>query len=149
MNAQLLASTVILLTTGTIVFMDWVPTPLNRNIAGMSVRERLPSTLIHGTLALVFVTMNAFSLRWGVFVGALWFSIVLYQAIVNWWVAYLFGIHRGEITPELYARHYAANVRVLPRIGSRPVVPDLQHLLIHLAVLASVLASWISFVTLS
>jgi hypothetical protein len=35
--------------------------------------------------------------------------------------------------------HYGDNVRVLPRLGRSPIVPDIQHTLIHLAVLAACL----------
>jgi hypothetical protein len=41
--------------------------------------------------------------------------VVLAQAIRNWWLAYLFGIHSGEITPDSYRQHYSRNVRFPPR----------------------------------
>jgi hypothetical protein len=142
------AAAAIALATGLIVFMDWVPTPLNRNIAGMSRAERIPSTAIHSVLGILFVTANLLEWSWVVLVGGIWYSLVLVQAVTNWWVAYLFGIYRGEITPATYEEHYADNVRFLPTIGDRPVVPDLQHVLIHLAVLAAAVLSWLSFLDL-
>jgi hypothetical protein len=134
--------------TGLIVFMDWVPTPLNRNIAGMSGRERLPSTAIHGALGVLFVSANLLGWTWIVLIGAVWYTLVLVQAIRNWWVAYLFGVYGGEITPERFLEHYATNVRFLPAIGDRPVVPDVQHILIHLSVLAAAVLSWLSLIDL-
>jgi hypothetical protein len=142
------AAAAIALATGLIVFMDWVPTPLNRNIAGMSRAERIPSTAIHGALGAFFVTANLSKWSWVVLVGGGWYSLVLVQAIMNWWMAYLFGIYRGEINPAAYEEHYANNVRFLPTIRDRPVVPDLQHVLIHVAVLAAAVLSWLSFLDL-
>lgn len=127
------------------VFMDWVPTALNRNIRGMTVRERLRSTIIHSTVGLLLVAANIFGFRWGILLGALWYSIVLLAAIRNWWIPYFFGIHQGEITPELFARHYAQNVIVLPRFNDNPVIPDVQHMLIHLAVVCAAVLSWSSY----
>ena len=148
METPQLAAIAIALETGLIIFMDWVPTPLNRNISGVTNRERLPSTAIHGTLGVLFVSANLMHWTWVVLVGALWYTVVLVQAIRNWWLAYLFGIHSGEITPDNYRQHYSRNVRFLPRIGDHPVVPDVQHTLIHLAVLGAVVLSWISFADL-
>jgi hypothetical protein len=143
-----LAATAIAIETGVIVFMDWVPTPLNRNISGMTNRERIPSSAVHGALGAVFALANGLDLTWVVLVGALWYSVVLAQGIRNWWLAYLFGIHSGEITPDNYQQHYARNVRFLPRIGDHPVVPDVQHVLIHLSVLGAAVLSWVSFLDL-
>ena len=128
-----------------IAFMDWVPTPLNHNIHGMSVRERLPSTLIHSTLGVIFAVANALVIKWLILIGAIWYSLVLVQAIRNWWVAYFAGIYWGEISPENYAQHYANNLTILPRIQGHPVTPDVQHMLIHLTVLAASALSWVSF----
>jgi hypothetical protein len=128
-----------------IAFMDWVPTSLNRNIVGMSVRERLPSSIIHSTLGLGFALANALAWKWVILIGAVWFSVVLVAAIRNRWIAYFLGVHQEEITPEIYAQHYAQNLVVLPRFKQNPVIPDLQHTLIHLAVLAAVILSWCSF----
>ena len=130
---------------GIIVFMDWVPTPLNRNIDGMSVKERLPSTFIHGLLGIGFAIANLLVWKWVILVGAIWYSVVLLSAIRNWWIAYFFNIHQGEITPEIYEQHYSRNVRILPRFNRNPVIPDVQHILIHVSVLLAVIASWSSF----
>jgi hypothetical protein len=143
-----LAAIAIALETCLIIFMDWVPTPLNRNISGMTTRERIPSSAIHGILGVLFVSANLLQWRWVVLVGALWYTAVLAQAIRNWWLAYLFGIHSGEITPDNYRQHYSQNVRFLPRIANHPVVPDVQHVLIHLAVLGAAVLSWMSFADL-
>ena len=51
----------------------------------------------------------------------------------------------GEITEEAYEREYAHNVTVLPRFGRSPIVPDVQHTLIHLAVLAAGVSCWLTF----
>ena len=53
--------------------------------------------------------------------------------------------HAGRITAEAYEREYAQNVRVLPRLGRSPIVPDVQHTLIHLAVLAAGVSCWHTF----
>jgi hypothetical protein len=142
------AAAAIALATGLIIVMDWVPTPLNRNISGMTFRERIPSTAIHGLLGVVLVSANLAEWTWAVLAGAVWYSLVLAQGIRNWWVAYLFGIHSGEITPENYRAHYSANLRVLPRIGDHPVVPDVQHTLIHLCLLLAAVLCWRSFLDL-
>jgi hypothetical protein len=148
MEASEAAATAIAIATALIVFMDWVPTPLNRNISGMSSRERIPSTAIHGTLGVLFVAANLLAWTWVVLVGAVWYSVVLAQGIRNWWLAYLFGIHSGEITPDGFRQHYSRNVSFLPRIDDHPVVPDVQHVLIHLSVLAAAALSWVAFVDL-
>lgn len=135
----------ILVMAAIIIFMDWVPTALNRNIQGMSVQERLPSTLIHGAINLFFAVANLLIFKWVILVGALWFTVVLLAAIRNWWAPYFAGQHWGEITPEIYAQHYARNLTVLPRFQGHPVIPDGQHTLIHLSVLAASLLSWRSF----
>jgi hypothetical protein len=46
------------LAAASIVFFDWVPTPLNRNIRGMTVRERLPGSLIHGTVGVLVMIVD-------------------------------------------------------------------------------------------
>lgn len=134
--------------TGIIIFMDWVPTPLNRNISAMTYQERVPSTAIHGLLGVLFVSANLLDWTWVVLAGALWYSVVLAQGIRNWWWAYLFGIHGGEITPEIYRAHYSSNIRFLPRINGHPVIPDVQHVLIHLTLLVAAVLSWGSFLSL-
>jgi len=146
-NSHVWAAISIVVMVVVIVFMDWVPTPLNYNIKRMSVRERLPGSLIHSTIGLIFAVLNLLALKWFILVGALWFSVVLFSAIQNWWLAYFGGIYRGEITPEIYAQHYAHNVTILPKFNGNPVVPDVQHMLIHLAVLSASLLSWVSFLT--
>lgn len=110
----------------------------------MSVRERLPSTLVHASLGVVFAVANALTLKPLIVAGAIWYAVVLLAAIRNWWVAYLAGVYWGEITPDIYARHYAANLTLLPRFKGHPVIPDVQHTLIHLALLAATLVSWYS-----
>ena len=42
------AGVVVALTGAVIVAMDWVPTPLNRNIEGGDAAARIPGTLVHG-----------------------------------------------------------------------------------------------------
>jgi hypothetical protein len=148
MDAQEQAAAAIALATALIVAMDWLPTPLNRNIVGMAAKTRIPSTAIHGSVGVLFVSANLALWTWVVLAAALWYGLVLVQGIRNWWVAYLFGIHQGEITPEEYRGHYAGNLRFLPRIGDHPVIPDVQHTLIHLALLGAVILCWRSFADL-
>jgi hypothetical protein len=148
MDAPEQAAAAISLATGLIVAMDWLSTPLNRNISGMTVRERIPSTAVHGLLGALFVSANLQRWTWVVLAGSLWYTVVLAQGLRNWWIAYLFGIHAGEITPEIFREHYSRNLRILPRIGDHPVVPDVQHTLIHLALLGAAALSWRSFLHL-
>ena len=148
METPRLAAIAIVVETGLIIFMDWVPTPLNRNISGMTSKERIPSSVIHGTLGALFISANLMHWTWVVLVGAIWYSVVLAQAIRNWWLAYLFDIYSGEITPDSYQQHYSRNVSVLPRVGDHPVVPDVQHMLIHLSVLGAAVLSWFAFFSL-
>ena len=83
--------------------------------------------------------------RWLIFPGAVWYTIVLGSAVLNWWVPYVFGIHPGEISAEAFAQEYSQNLRVLPPILDHPVIPDVQHTLIHLGVLSSCGFSWLAF----
>lgn len=128
-----------------VVVMDWVPTALNRNIRGMTIRERLPSTLIHSTLGAAFAVGNLLATKMVIAAGAVWYTVVLFAAVRNWWLPYFAGRYWGEITPQIYADHYARNVRVLPRFKNNPVIPDLQHMLIHSATMAACLLSWWAF----
>jgi hypothetical protein len=148
MDAPGQAALAIAIASGLIIFMDWVPTPLNRNILAMSVRERIPSTVIHGSLGALYVSPNLMRWTWIVMSSALWYSIVLAQGVRNWWLAYLFGIHSGEISPVDYQEHYSSNTRLLPQLGDHPVIPDVQQVLIHLSVLGAAVLSWLSFVAL-
>jgi hypothetical protein len=145
MDVSRLSAAAIALATILIIFMDWVPTALNRNIFSMSAPERIPSTVIHGSLGVSFVSANLLPWKWIVLVGAVWYTLVLVQGIRNWWVAYLFDVYGGEINPESYRDHYASNARFLSAIGQHPVIPDVQHVLIHVAVLFAAVASWLSF----
>ena len=135
------AGIAILLTAGLIIFFDRVPTPLNRNIAMTSARERLPGTLIHGTIGFALGTCCLLGLWPAYWLAALWYAVVLVAAIRNWWVPYIAGTYPGEISAETYAKEYARNLTVLPRRTDRPVTPDVQHSLIHLFVLLSSLIS--------
>lgn len=144
-NVHHWAAISILAMVAIIVFMDWIPTPFNRNIQGMSVGERLPSTMIHSVLGLGFAISNILILKWIIFVGALWFSLILLVAIRNWWIPYFAGRYPGEITPDIYSHLYAQNLSIMPRFKDHPVVPDVQHMSIHVAVLFASLLSWWSF----
>lgn len=145
LDTQLAAAAAILLMVMIVLVMDWVPTELNRNLRGMSLRERLPSTIIHSTLGLLFAGGNLADIRWLILAGAFWYSVVSVAAVRNWWIPYAFGLHWGEITPEIYRQHYAGNLRVLPRFRNHPVIPDLQHMLIHLSLFTATALSWRSF----
>lgn len=128
-----------------IVLMDWLPTPLNQNILRTAPAERLPGTLIHASMGVGIFVANLAGRRWLIFAGGVWYSIVLVSAILNWWVPYLFGIYPGEIALDTYLEEYSANLTLLPRLFGNPVVPDVQHSLIHLSVLLSCSLSWIAF----
>jgi hypothetical protein len=142
--AQSLAAMSAGLATIVIIFFDWVPTPLNRNIVAASARDRRIGGLIHVTAGIVIVAANLLNWRWIVLAGAVWYSFVLVTALLNWWVPWLTGITVGEIKPDVYQQDYARNVRVLPRLGRSPIVPDVQHTLIHLAVLLACVSGWVS-----
>jgi hypothetical protein len=135
----------VVVAVGLIVFFDWVPTPLNRNIRGAAARDRLIGDLVHVPIGVLVVISIQQGWRWVVLAGAIWYSIVLVIGIVNWWVPWLTGVTRGEITEEAYEREYAHNVTVLPRLGRSRIVPDVQHTLIHLAVLAAAVGCWLTF----
>lgn len=139
------AAVTVAATTAFLILMDWLPTPLNRNIDHTAPLERLPSSVIHGAAGVVFTVSLARRWRWPTFVAAVWYSLVSLAALNNWWVPYVFGTTSGEVTPESYEAEYADNLRVLPPFAGHPVVPDVQHTLIHLGLLASAVLSWISF----
>jgi hypothetical protein len=142
----LVAGVVVALTVVIVVFFDWVPTPLNRNIAGVGVPERLPSTLVHAVVG-VFLAVAAFlSWRWVVLAGAIWYTVVLIVAVLNWWVPWVTGHARGEISPDDWRTEYSRNVRVLPALRRSTIIPDVQHTLIHVAVLASAVACGVAAV---
>ena len=134
------ATTVVL-----IVLMDWLPTPLNQNILRTAPAERLPGTLIHASMGVGIFIANLLGRRWLILAGGVWYSIVLVSAILNWWVPYVFGVYPGEIALDTFLQEYSANTTVLPRLFGHPVVPDVQHTLIHLSVLLSCALSWIAF----
>jgi hypothetical protein len=117
-----------------IVAMDWIPTPLNRNILKSTARERLPGSLIHGAVGGVLAVLAW--LEWGpaLYLAAGWYSLILAAAYRNWWAPYFFGIHRGEISPQDYSEHYGENARILPAFRGHPIVPDIQHMIIHAAI---------------
>jgi hypothetical protein len=129
------------LTGAVIVVMDWLPTPLNRNIDLVPAADRLPGTLIHGTACALACLALVRGPRWTRFVVPAWFTVVLGAAVLNWWVPYLTGTCPGEIDPQIFQQEYAANVSVLPVIAGHPVVPDVQHMLIHGLLLACLVLS--------
>lgn len=126
------------------VVMDWVPNPLNPNIAHTTAAERLPGTLIHLCVGVAVIAANLSRRRVPILLGAVWYSVVLTAAILNWWLPYLTGTTVGEVDATTI-QEYAGNPRVLPEITGRPIVPDVQHLLIHASILAAVVLGWASF----
>ena len=134
-------------TVAVIVFMDWVPTPLNRNIAHTTAAERLSGTLIHGLIGTGVFVANLLGRRWPIVTSAVWYSVVLVSAIANWWVPYVFGVYPGEISPDTYLEEYDDNLTVLLPFRGHPVVPDVQHTLIHAGLLLSCVLSWRALVT--
>ena len=132
-------------TTAVIVFMDWVPTALNRNIDGMPVQDRLAGSAIHTCAGMTAAIFHLSGRRWLTLAGATWFSVVLTSAGLNWWMPYLVGISPGEIDPKTFMQEYGRNLSVLPRIADHVVVPDVQHMLIHASVLLTSVLAWVSF----
>lgn len=136
-RAHSAAAAVVVATGVFVVAMDWLPTPLNRNIAHVPASQRMPGTLVHGAACTVAAVVLVRGPRWAQRVVPGWFTLVLVSALLNWWVPYVAGRYPGEITPEVFATEYAANVRVLPAWPGHAVVPDVQHSLIHALVAAS------------
>ena len=130
--------------TASIVVMDWVPTPLNRNIAHSTVRERLPGSLIHLTIGIALLLLCGIGFKPALVVAAIWYGIVLVLAVRNWWVPYFFNHYPGEITPELHARQYGRNLIVLPAFRGHEVIPDVQHMVIHTSIAAACVASLVA-----
>jgi hypothetical protein len=135
------AAVVVGLTGAVIVAMDWVPTPLNRNIEHGDAAERIPGTLIHGVACVLACLALARGPRWAQRLVPAWFTLVLASAVLNWWVPYLLGRYPGEIDPQTFEQEYATNLSFLPAVADHPVVPDVQHTLIHALVLASAVLS--------
>jgi hypothetical protein len=136
-----LAIAVVALTGVVIVAMDWIPTPLNRNISTVDVAARLPSTVIHSSACAVACLAVYFGHRWACWLAAAWFTVVLTSAVLNWWVPYFAGAGPGEIDAQTFAEEYSSNLRVLPTWPGHPVVPDVQHMLIHGLLLASLVVT--------
>jgi hypothetical protein len=132
------------LTVALTVFMDWVPTPLNRDILVTSPRQRLPGTVLHTLLGALFVAANLLEVRLLIGLGAAWYTVALVAAVRTWWQPYITGVTRGELDADTYDRLYARNVRVLPRIRDHAIVPDLQHMLIHATLALATVLSWAS-----
>ena len=135
------AAVVVALTGVVIVAMDWVPTPLNRNIEHGDPPQRIPGTLIHGVACVLACLALARGPRWAQRLVPAWFTLVLASGVLNWWVPYLVGTYPGEIDPQTFEQEYATNLSFLPTLAGRPVVPDVQHTLIHSLLLASAVLS--------
>lgn len=134
----------IAVTVVVLVFMDWIPTPLNQNILQTTPKQRLVGTLIHASVGSLIFLANAIGRHWLIFAGAVWYSVVLVSAVLNWWVPYVFGIYPGEISVDNFVREYSSNLTVLPPILDHPVIPDVQYTRIHLCVLFSCGFSWLA-----
>jgi hypothetical protein len=145
MNA--VAAIAIGLAKASIVVMDWLATPLNRNISHSTVREKLPGSLIHLTIGIVFLSLCGIGSKPALIVATIWYGIVLTLAVRNWWVPYFLGRYPGEITPEIYASQYRQNLIILPAFDGHPVVPDVQHMIIHSFVASACIASLLAVVT--
>ena len=130
--------------TGSIVLMDWVPTPLNRNIAYSTARERLPGSLIHLAIGILLLSLCGIGFEPALVVAAIWHGVVLALAARNWWVPYFFDRYPGEITPEVYAHQYRRNLIVLPAFRGHAVIPDLQHMVIHASIASACIASFVA-----
>jgi hypothetical protein len=74
------------LTGAVIVAMDWVPTPLNRNIAHTPPAERIPGTLVHGVACVLACLALARGPRWAQ--HTLIHALVLASAALSARVAY-------------------------------------------------------------
>ncbi len=82
------------------------------------------------------------AIRWLMVCGAIWFSILLLLEINNWWVPYLFGIFKNEVSKGLFQEHYAKNYSFLPPIKDHVVIPDAQHVVMETMTLAVIILSW-------
>jgi hypothetical protein len=78
------AALAIALTVVVILFFDRVPTPLNRNIAFSTRRDRLAGGVVHTLTGAVFVAANLGGWRWVMLAGAIWYSFVLVTCILRW-----------------------------------------------------------------
>jgi hypothetical protein len=134
------------LATASIMVMDWVPGPLNRNIAFSAARERLPGSLIHVTIGVVLAPACWIGFEPTLVVAAIWYGIVLTLAVRNWWVPYFLDRYPGEITPEVYATQYRRNLVVLPAFRGYPVIPDVQHMVIHALIASASILSLVAAV---
>ena len=131
LGPNLVTALVVVLTGVVIVVMDWVPTPLNRNIDTVGAAQRIPGTLIHGTVCALSGLVLLRGPRWAQRLVPVWFAVVLASAVLNWWVPYVMGVYPGEIDPGIFEREYATNLSLLPTWPGHPVVPDVQHVVIH------------------
>jgi hypothetical protein len=146
--AEMLASILaISATTLSIVMMDWLETPLNQNIKYQKPTERLPSTVIHTSVGLLSIFFSYRQEKFLVLFSAVWYSFILLSAIRNWWIPYIYGIVDGEISVEEYKEIYSKNYTILPSLG-HPIIPDVQHMYIHLGLLLTVFSCAIHFITL-
>ena len=125
-----------------LIFFDWVPTSLKRNILLISPKDRLPNTLIHGILGIIFFLGQFYHIFVLQILCALWYSILLATVITNWWIPYLLNRHPGTISPDVFRELYSKNLTILPNIRNHPIVPGLQHILIHVSILLTVIESW-------
>lgn len=123
------------------VLMDWVPNPLNPNIARTTASQRLPGTLIHSGIGVGVIIAQLTQRRRLMLLGATWYTVVLLSATLNWWLPYLTGITVGEID-DTTIQEYAANPRLLPTIDNHVIVPDVQHMIIHTSILAACVLGW-------
>jgi hypothetical protein len=128
-----------------IVGMDWLPLGRwNGEARVVPAKLRAKSSLWHGSLAVLFLIAFVLRVRWLIGVGAIWYLLLLAIELNNWWVPYLFGVNRGEVTPEMQKAH-ANNIRFLPRIKDRPAIPDAQHVLMQLITISTVVVMTVSF----
>lgn len=146
MKLSSISAFIVLVQSVYIIMMDFVLIPgWNENILLDALRPRLTSSVFHGSVGLVFFVANLLQIKWLIFLGAIWFSILLLLELNNWWVPYLFGIYRGEVNTETFIKHYARNFSFLPPIKNHIIIPDGQHVLMELMTLLAGIFSWLSF----
>ncbi len=141
----LLTAIAILIHCAYILAMDWIHLPgWNDNITLDALRPRAISSLWHGTMGLLFAMAQLSSILWLRICGAVWFSILLLLEINNWWVPYLLGIFKSEISKEIFRKHYASNYTFLPPRKDHTIIPDAQHVVMQMMTLLVAALSWVS-----
>jgi hypothetical protein len=87
---------------------------------------------------LVFMGLFALGLRPLAAISVVFYAGYLALQLWKWWPPYLFGA--DEAWQEKYAASFARTLKLLPTHGNH-LAPDVQHLVLHLITLATLLAT--------